>query len=92
MTQAPRLVLLRHGQSEWNAAGVFTGWENASLTAAGEEEATRAGLLMAAHGLLPGPPVLAAQRAALRRAPGPPQGSGPAGVRRSPVHGVAAVL
>ena len=34
MTQAPRLVLLRHGQSEWNAAGVFTGWENASLTAA----------------------------------------------------------
>lgn len=53
MTQAPRLVLLRHGQSEWNAAGVFTGWENASLTAAGEEEATRAGLLMAAHGLLP---------------------------------------
>jgi 2,3-bisphosphoglycerate-dependent phosphoglycerate mutase len=51
--QAPRLVLLRHGQSEWNAAGVFTGWENASLTATGEEEATRAGLLMAAHGLLP---------------------------------------
>jgi hypothetical protein len=23
-----RLVLLRHGQSEWNAAGVFTGWAN----------------------------------------------------------------
>ena len=53
MTQALRLVLLRHGQSEWNAAGVFTGWENASLTAAGEEEATRAGLLLATHGLLP---------------------------------------
>src|ERR1041384_3391132 len=53
MTQAPRLVLLRHGQSEWNAAGVFTGWENASLTATGEEEATRAGLLLAAHDLLP---------------------------------------
>ncbi len=53
MTQAPRLVLLRHGQSEWNAAGVFTGWENASLTAAGEEEATRAGLLLAAHDLVP---------------------------------------
>jgi 2,3-bisphosphoglycerate-dependent phosphoglycerate mutase len=53
MTQALRLVLLRHGQSEWNAAGVFTGWENASLTATGEEEATRAGLLLAAHGLLP---------------------------------------
>jgi 2,3-bisphosphoglycerate-dependent phosphoglycerate mutase len=53
MTQALRLVLLRHGQSEWNAAGVFTGWENASLTAAGEEEATRAGLLLAAPGLRP---------------------------------------
>jgi len=53
MTQAPRLVLLRHGQSEWNAAGVFTGWENASLTAAGEQEATRAGLLLAAHDLVP---------------------------------------
>jgi 2,3-bisphosphoglycerate-dependent phosphoglycerate mutase len=53
MTQPLRLVLLRHGQSEWNAAGVFTGWENASLTAAGEEEATRAGLLLAARGLLP---------------------------------------
>jgi 2,3-bisphosphoglycerate-dependent phosphoglycerate mutase len=53
MTQALRLVLMRHGQSEWNAAGIFTGWENASLTAAGEEEATRAGLLLATHGLLP---------------------------------------
>jgi 2,3-bisphosphoglycerate-dependent phosphoglycerate mutase len=53
MTQAMRLVLLRHGQSEWNASGVFTGWENASLTATGQEEATRAGLLLAAHGLLP---------------------------------------
>jgi 2,3-bisphosphoglycerate-dependent phosphoglycerate mutase len=39
MTQALRLVLLRHGQSEWNADGIFTGWENASLTATGEEGA-----------------------------------------------------
>jgi 2,3-bisphosphoglycerate-dependent phosphoglycerate mutase len=53
MTQALRLVLLRHGQSEWNAGGIFTGWENASLTATGEEEATQAGLLLATHGLLP---------------------------------------
>ena len=51
--QALRLVLLRHGQSEWNAAGVFTGWENASLTATGQKEATRAGLLLAAHGRCP---------------------------------------
>jgi 2,3-bisphosphoglycerate-dependent phosphoglycerate mutase len=53
VTQALRLVLMRHGQSEWNAAGVFTGWENASLTAVGEEEATRAGRLLAARGLRP---------------------------------------
>lgn len=53
MIQPVRLVLLRHGQSEWNAAGIFTGWENAALTAAGEEEALRAGSLLAEHGVLP---------------------------------------
>ncbi len=46
-----RLVVLRHGQSEWNAAGIFTGWENACLTATGEEEAARAGSLLAEHGV-----------------------------------------
>jgi len=44
---------MRHGQSEWNAAGIFTGWENAHLTAAGQEEAARAGALMAGHGVFP---------------------------------------
>ncbi len=48
------VILLRHGQSEWNAAGVFTGWANARLTARGEEEAARAGALLAEHGLSPG--------------------------------------
>jgi 2,3-bisphosphoglycerate-dependent phosphoglycerate mutase len=48
-----RLVVLRHGQSEWNAAGVFAGWENAHLTAQGELEAIRAGALLAEHGVLP---------------------------------------
>ena len=48
-----RLVVLRHGQSEWNAAGLFTGWENAHLTAMGEEEALHAGSLLAEHGLFP---------------------------------------
>src|ERR1700722_19511038 len=48
-----RLVVLRHGQSEWNAAGLFTGWANAHLTAHGELEAARAGTLLAEHGLLP---------------------------------------
>ncbi len=51
MTGRVHLVLLRHGQSEWNAAGIFTGWENAHLTAVGEEEATRAGTLLAEHGI-----------------------------------------
>ena len=53
MTQPVRLVLLRHGQSEWNAAGIFTGWENAHLTAHGEAEAARAGSMLAEHGVLP---------------------------------------
>jgi 2,3-bisphosphoglycerate-dependent phosphoglycerate mutase len=53
MIQPVRLVLLRHGQSEWNATGIFTGWENARLTAAGEEEARRAGSLLAGNGVLP---------------------------------------
>jgi 2,3-bisphosphoglycerate-dependent phosphoglycerate mutase len=53
MTQPTRLVLLRHGQSEWNAAGIFAGWENAHLTAHGEDEAERAGSLLAEHGVRP---------------------------------------
>ena len=53
MIPAARLVLLRHGQSEWNAASVFTGWENAHLTAHGEAEAARAGSMLAKHGALP---------------------------------------
>jgi 2,3-bisphosphoglycerate-dependent phosphoglycerate mutase len=48
-----RLVLLRHGQSEWNAAGRFTGWVNTELTQAGEREAMHAGALLAARGLIP---------------------------------------
>ena len=47
------LVVLRHGQSEWNAAGIFTGWENAHLTTTGEREAIRAGTLLAEYGALP---------------------------------------
>ena len=48
-----RLVVLRHGQSEWNAAGRFTGWVNANLTAQGALEAARAGVMLAEHGVLP---------------------------------------
>ena len=63
-----RLVVLRHGQSEWNAAGVFTGWENAHLTMQGEAEAVRAGQLLAARRLLPGVAHTSLQRRAIRSA------------------------
>ena len=44
-----RLVLLRHGQSEWNAKDLFAGWVNPPLTEAGEREAVQAGQLLTAH-------------------------------------------
>ncbi len=47
------LVLLRHGESEWNAANLFTGWVDVALTAKGREEAVRGGRLMAEAGVLP---------------------------------------
>ncbi|HEV2746608.1 MAG TPA: 2,3-diphosphoglycerate-dependent phosphoglycerate mutase [Allosphingosinicella sp.] len=47
----PRLVLIRHGQSEWNLENRFTGWWDVDLTALGAEEARSAGELMAARGL-----------------------------------------
>lgn len=48
-----RLVLLRHGESEWNAKNLFTGWVDVDLTAAGEAEARRGGELMTERGVLP---------------------------------------
>jgi 2,3-bisphosphoglycerate-dependent phosphoglycerate mutase len=47
------LVLLRHGESEWNAKNLFTGWVDVDLSARGEAEARRGGELLAEHGLLP---------------------------------------
>ena len=41
------LVLLRHGESEWNATNQFTGWVDIDLTASGELEARAAGRLLA---------------------------------------------
>jgi 2,3-bisphosphoglycerate-dependent phosphoglycerate mutase len=41
------LVLLRHGQSTWNAENLFTGWEDVDLTSHGEDEARAAGGLLA---------------------------------------------
>lgn len=48
-----KLVLLRHGQSEWNASNQFTGWVDVDLTAQGREEAARGGALLAEKGVLP---------------------------------------
>jgi 2,3-bisphosphoglycerate-dependent phosphoglycerate mutase len=44
----PQLVLLRHGQSLWNAENLFTGWYDVDLTAEGEVEARSAGTLLGA--------------------------------------------
>ena len=40
------LILVRHGQSEWNAKNLFTGWENPGLTETGKTEAENAGDLI----------------------------------------------
>jgi 2,3-bisphosphoglycerate-dependent phosphoglycerate mutase len=45
------LVTLRHGQSTWNLANLFTGWHDVPLTAEGAEEARAAGRTMADAGL-----------------------------------------
>lgn len=47
------LVLLRHGESEWNAKNLFTGWVDVRLSAKGESEAKRGGELLKERGLLP---------------------------------------
>jgi 2,3-bisphosphoglycerate-dependent phosphoglycerate mutase len=43
----PQLVLLRHGQSQWNADNLFTGWHDVDLTELGRSEALDAGRLLA---------------------------------------------
>jgi len=45
----PDLILLRHGQSEWNEQNLFTGWQDVDLTALGEAEAREAGRLLVAE-------------------------------------------
>jgi len=47
----PTLVLLRHGQSQWNLEDRFTGWVDVDLTPQGEAEARKGGELIAAEGL-----------------------------------------
>jgi 2,3-bisphosphoglycerate-dependent phosphoglycerate mutase len=47
------LVLLRHGESEWNAENLFTGWVDVPLSEKGRVEAETGGRLLAEAGLLP---------------------------------------
>ncbi|MEA3076817.1 MAG: 2,3-bisphosphoglycerate-dependent phosphoglycerate mutase [Actinomycetota bacterium] len=47
------LVLLRHGQSQWNKLDLFTGWYDSDLSPGGEDEAREAGRLLAAEGIVP---------------------------------------
>ena len=47
------LILLRHGESEWNAKNLFTGWVDVRLSAAVEAEAARGGKMLAERNLLP---------------------------------------
>lgn len=47
------LILLRHGESEWNAKNLFTGWVDVPLNEKGWGEAVRGGELLKAEGVLP---------------------------------------
>ena len=52
-TNTSTLILLRHGESEWNAKNLFTGWVDVDLTDTGRQEANRGGELLARSDLLP---------------------------------------
>ena len=49
----PRLILIRHGQSQWNLENRFTGWWDVDVTEKGADEARAAGRLLAEKGILP---------------------------------------
>lgn len=46
-----QLVIIRHGKTEFNKLGLFTGWDDAPLAPEGRDEAIAAGQLLKAHGL-----------------------------------------
>jgi len=62
------LVLLRHGESEWNAKNLFTGWVDVALTDKGRREAVRGGELMKDAGVLPDVVHTSLQRRAINTA------------------------
>ncbi len=64
----PSLILLRHGQSEWNASNQFTGWHDCDLTTVGEEEARVGAELLKDAGILPDVVHTSLQKRAIRTA------------------------
>jgi 2,3-bisphosphoglycerate-dependent phosphoglycerate mutase len=62
------LVLLRHGESEWNAKDLFTGWIDVGLSERGRAQAVAAGEEMANRGMLPDVVHTSVQRRAIRTA------------------------
>jgi 2,3-bisphosphoglycerate-dependent phosphoglycerate mutase len=68
MVMAHTLVLVRHGQSTWNAQNLFTGWHDVDLTELGEAEAVAAGLAMLDAGVLPDVVHTSVQKRAIRTA------------------------
>jgi 2,3-bisphosphoglycerate-dependent phosphoglycerate mutase len=53
MTEPYTLILLRHGESKWNARNLFTGWVDVGLSDKGRDEAARGGRMLAESGILP---------------------------------------
>lgn len=51
MTGAPNLVLIRHGESDWNVTGRATGWSDVALTERGRAQAAASGAALAAEGV-----------------------------------------
>jgi len=68
MVRMATLVLLRHGESEWNSLGLFTGWVDVDLTAVGEQQAREGGEMLLAAGLLPTVLHTSVQKRAIRTA------------------------
>ena len=67
-TDASKLVLVRHGQSEWNATNQFTGWYDCDLTNQGVEEALNGGRLLNEAGISPDAIFTSLQKRAIRTA------------------------
>ncbi|WP_018297862.1 phosphoglyceromutase [Corynebacterium lubricantis] len=63
-----KLILVRHGQSEWNESNQFTGWVDVDLTEKGVNEAVNAGKLLKQEGLLPDVVFTSLLRRAIRTA------------------------